>query len=323
MAFICLLSIVINREIVENPLRSASRLRYFLIAFLSYFSFFYLKRDYLNRKRISWLLHLLLGSTMIAAVVGVVAIYTRYNILKMEPACLGYRTCGLYNLSITYGYGLGLLMILLTGAVIQREYFKKWIHPWMLYGAWLFNIVAFWMTYTRGAWIGFLISTPFFLVKRGGKAIVFLVSSYLLGGILIFSFSEQARQQVFERKDSNSERLAFFKAALRASTEKPLWGYGYKNFEPYSREIRERYKIETSEDNLGHAHNNFLEHLASTGIIGLIAFLAFCFFWLKETYQREKFIFPFVLGFIVSGMTQYTFGDAENLFLILGIFSLF
>ena len=71
----------------------------------------------------------------------------------------------------------------------------------------------------------------------------------------------------------------------------------------------------------GHAHNNFLEHLASTGILGGLAFVLFCLLWMIDSYRRKdvigEIIFPVTISFMVSGMVQYTFGDGENLFLLM------
>lgn len=95
----------------------------------------------------------------------------------------------------------------------------------------------------------------------------------------------------------------------------------FPNFEPNVTAIKKRHAIERPGIG-GHAHNNFLEHLASTGFMGALAFLLFTLVWLWRTYQHQQLLFPFVVSFIVSGMTQYTFGDGENLFLIMSLFAL-
>ena len=144
---------------------------------------------------------------------------------------------------------------------------------------------------------------------------------FLLFG-LAFIFSQKVQDTILKRQASNQIRLTFFKTALKAVSERPLFGFGFKNFEPHTKLIKKRYNMKY-QNIPGHAHNNYLEHLASTGIIGFILMLCFCFRWIWETYRYQPLLFPFVMSFLVSGMTQYTFGDGENVFFILGIFSLF
>ncbi len=322
MAVICLLSVVFNTDIIERPLRHILKVKYFLIAFLSYFSFQYLKRDYLDKKKISWILNLFIIVTTIATISGVIASYTGFNFLKMKASCHEFRACGLYGMYMTYGYGIGFFMVLLTGAVIYREKLKEWISPWVLYSAWSINLVGLLLSYARGAWIGFLLAIPFFFFKRQKKAFILtgVVGFLAFGGVFIAS--QKVRDTVLKRQGSNEERLSFFQAAFKAASERPVLGYGYKNFELHSKVLKKRYNL-TWQEKRGHAHNNYLEHLASTGVTGLLSLLIFCALWLKETYQENEMIFPFVLSFLISGMTQYTFGDGENVFFLLGIFSLF
>jgi O-antigen ligase len=55
--------------------------------------------------------------------------------------------------------------------------------------------------------------------------------------------------------------------------------------------------------------------------------LVFVALWAKESWAAASWWgdlnFAFVASFFVSGMTQYTFGDGENLFLIMGIWAVF
>jgi O-antigen ligase len=97
-------------------------------------------------------------------------------------------------------------------------------------------------------------------------------------------------------------------------------------------ELKKRYGIERDPgfiDNggylRGHAHNNYLEALASTGIFGGLAFLAFCVYWTGEALRsRYAFIFvPLIAAFLVSGLFTNTFFDSEtlNCILLLYLFS--
>ena len=270
------ISVIFNLDIIENPWKNIFKLKYFVVAFLSYFSFQYLKRDFLDDKKIACALNLFIATATLATLSGLVASYTGFHPIKWEPACHASRNCGFYGMYMTYGHGIAFFMVLLTGAILHRDIFKRWVPNWVLYTAWAINLVGLLTSYTRGAWISTLVAIPFFFFKKNKKmfCLIFVFSCLVLGAG--FTGSQKIRNTFLKRETSNSQRLAFFSSALRAVYERPFWGYGYKNYEPHSKALKERYNIPWKNQS-GHAHNNFLEHLASTGTIGLIAFLLFVF----------------------------------------------
>lgn len=316
----CILSVLANWGEIERPLRNILKAKYFLIALLSYFSFGYFKRDFLNHQRTGVLLKLFLLATSVATISGIIALYTGFNPLKMKAACHPDRACGLYGMYMTYGYGISLVMILLTGMLLNLKLFSKWVARHWIFAAFTINMVGLVLSYARGAWLGYLMAVPFFFFKDHKKKFViacaagciFLGSSFLIPKV----------QDVFlKRYGSNDRRATLYKTALYALKEKPLFGHGYRNFEPKTKLLKQKYGLPYP-DHTGHAHNNIFEHFASTGAVGGLALLVFFSLWLAESYYKA-WLFSFVISFLVSGMVQYTFGDGENLFLILSIFSFF
>ena len=322
MLIICIASVLFNLDIIDKPFKNIFKTKYFLIAFLSFFSFQYMKKEFLDDNKIKLILRLFLLATSVATVSGLIGLWTGYNPLKMKPPCHPDRACGLYGMYMTYGYGMGFYTILVTGALIYYQELKKWIPLWALVIAFLLAHLGLYFSFARGAWIGYAIALPFFFFKKNKKRFLQIIAVLGILSISIFIGSEKVRNTFLNRKHSNLQRVSIFQAAYYATKERPLLGYGYRNFEPHSKKIKKRYSL--SYDYSGsHAHNNLLEHMASTGIIGLLSLLVFIFLWIRETYKDYPLIFPFVVSFFVSGMTQYTFGDGENLFLLMTIFSFF
>jgi len=70
----------------------------------------------------------------------------------------------------------------------------------------------------------------------------------------------------------------------------------------------------------GHAHNNFLQILANTGIIGSFFFIAWIVLWFFEMYKRKDIIaritLAFIVCFVVGGMTQSMICIAEHVFFV-------
>lgn len=316
------LSVFFNWGEIPKPLKPIISAKYFLIPLLGIFA--YRKMQWTD-KRIKVILNSLLIATSIATICGIIGLYTGFTPIKMKAACHDERACGLYGMYMTYGYGIGLFMVLMTGALLYREKLKHYIPTWLIYSAWVINFAGLYLSYARGAWLGFLAALPFFFIKKNKKIFVigFVVGAIALGALI--GMNSKVRGMFFERQGSNEQRLAFFETAYVAFKEKPLFGWGYKNFEPNVKPLKAKYDI-AFPDFQGHAHNNFLEHLASTGILGFLALIFFHIAWFKESLCSKRLIddisLPFVIALIVSGMTQVTLGDGENLFLIMTLWSL-
>ena len=320
----CLLSVFFNWQEMENPINNMLKTKYFLIGILSYFAFRN-AASFLTEKKIKFLISLFLIATSLASASGLIALATGFNPLKMQPACHPTRACGMNGMIMTYAYGINFFLVALVGALIHRNELKGYLPVRLATLALAINGIGLFFSYTRGAWIGFLTAIPFFFFKQNKKIflLAMLAGMLLLGGGLLTS--PKVRDTFFKRSGSNSQRIAFFRSALAAFGEKPWFGYGYHNFESNVLAIKARHSIPWP-DHAGHAHNNFLEHLAATGAPGAIAFILFCLSWIIDCWRRRdvlgKIIFPVTVSFVVSGAVQYTFGDGENLFLLMLLWAL-
>ena len=136
---------------------------------LSYFSFYYMKRDFLTDKKISWALNLFLIATTVATISGLIGVSIGFNPLKMKAACHETRACGLYGMYMTYGYGISLFMVLITGLLIKRKEIGKWTPTWLLASAWFINLIGLGMSLARGAWLGYFLTVPFLFLKTSKK----------------------------------------------------------------------------------------------------------------------------------------------------------
>ena len=326
----CVLAVVFNWSIMEKPFSHLLKSRYFLIGILSWFALKYCSREYLTVKKIRLLLSVFLFFTTLASLSGIVDVFVGFNPVKAlvtDKQCHPERACGLFGQWMSYAYGINFFVIIVTGLLLYQRELKPYINPKLVWVALVVNSLGLFFSYARGAWLGVLVGVPCFFYKKNKRIfLISLVTGFLLlgGGILLNSKVRETFLSV-KRMDSINQRISFFHAAVKAFEEKPFWGYGYRNFEPNVVSIKKRHGI-SFEHRSGHAHNNFLEHLASTGFFGSLSFLLFSLSWLVSCYRREDIVgrisFPVVVSFIVSGMFQYTFGDGENLFLLMLLWAL-
>ena len=326
----CILSVLYNWDIINAPFNHLFKSKYFLMGLLSWVALQYCYREYLTVKKIKLLLFLFLIFTTLASFSGIVELFLGFSPVKVlltSKQCHPERACGFFGHWMSYAYGINFFIIVIVGLLLHKKELKNYLNLKLVWIALIVNTLGLFFSYTRGAWIGVLVAIPFFFFKKNKNIFLMfaLGGCLLLGGGIVLNKKIRDTFMSVERKISIHQRISFFRAALKAFEERPLLGYGYRNFEPNSVDIKKRNGI-AFENRSGHAHNNFLEHLASTGFVGVVSFLIFSLLWLVSSYKREDVVgritFPVVISFIVSGMFQYTFGDGENVFFIMLLWAL-
>jgi O-antigen ligase len=322
---VAIISILLNHP--PATLKNILKLKYYLLAVLSIYPIKIFLLEKATEKQIKYLYNFALISTTIATTSGLIGLISGFNPLRMKEACHLTRACGMYGMYMTYGYGIALYSLLLVGLAVEKKILHKYFNSRWFYLCLVINIAGLFLSAARGGWIGFFLAIPFFWYLNNKKIFlkVFLMIVIVTGLAYFFIPKVYDVFHSSSRLQSNSIRISQYQAAWIAFKESPFFGIGFKNFEPQSTLIKIRNQI-PFESFQGHAHNNFLEVLASTGGIGFLTFFLFLFFWLKEILNSSRslkiLLLPFFVGFIVSGMFQNTFGDGENLFLIMIIYTL-
>ena len=317
------LSVFSNWNEMEEPNRNLFKVKYFLFALLSVFAYREVFKSYLDDKKKSFLVRLAIWVSIGATISGLIGLYTGYNPARMTEACSAVRSCGIVGI-MSYAHIMSLFMILLSGAILYREELKPYVGPRLLFFAWAINLVGLYFTFTRGAWLVFLTAFPFIFFKNNKKRFCLLMGLGILLGSILFAFFLDRRT---DSSESDKMRIAFFEASLRAFQEKPVFGWGHMNYRANVNKIKKRHDIAYSEPgDVGGAHNNYLGYLATTGIVGFMALFLWNLYWGLESFKGRNLMarlsFPFVIGFVVSGMTHDSFTDAENLFFILNVWAL-
>lgn len=188
----------------------------------------------------------------------------------------------------------------------------------------------------RGAWIGLIGGLLLLGMLRGIKTFFMVVVALGIGLTAVYKTQPYIRHRVSmvfkldtaKPINSPSERLLIWRTALKIAQEHPITGTGLDQFRKYAGEI-----ISTQippgdfRVTLCHAHSNPLQILATTGVIGFLAFL-----WLWVTVFREGFrllrrasreqslfiigVLSAVFAFHGEGLVEYTFGDSEIITLV-------
>lgn len=333
-ALLAVVSVIANREDMGG-LQNILKIKYLLIGAISVPAMTELVKNYLNEKRVKVLLNVFFVSTTIANLVGLYALVTGYNPLRMKAACHHGQACGMYGMTITYGYGVELLSLLFLGLFVYRKELSKYLNIKLLIIALIVSLLGLYFSFSRGALLGFIVAAPLLYYGKNKALMKKLIAASLAMVVILVSLialntgsSTFLSRYLLDFKDeSNMERVGQFKAAIYGFKEKPVWGLGFRNFEPHSLRLKKKYGGWDKYDFVGHAHNNFLEMLAGCGIIAFIFFLIFHFMTFKEIlafkHPAASIYLAFFFGFTFSGLFQSTIIDGENMFLIMGTYAIF
>jgi O-antigen ligase len=145
----------------------------------------------------------------------------------------------------------------------------------------LSSIYAIFISFSRASWLaGVLVLMMVFLRHPRVSLrlmLVVLPIGLLVTGTLFVNQLEFAGQRLYSPGSTQTalSRLPVLVAAYRMFEEKPIFGWGYDNFDRFDRTYQSRFAdlVNPDEKDLT-SHNTYLTILAEQGIVGLALFLA-------------------------------------------------
>lgn len=317
-ALIATASLLMNIELVPKPSKNFGRIKYYLFGFAGIYVFKYWLQESTDTMKRN-LTRVFFVSLIVA---GLYACW-EYFVLK-EP-----RVKSLTE-TMRYGYGSGMVLLSLLSALLHREKIRSWFDWKLAVPALLIGFLGMYLTFTRGALLGFICGLPFviyfFRAKLGlifaglaGAAVLTLVGFYLFG-----TGTHDSRFLSNKNLNSDVVRRSQWDAAVIAIKERPFFGYGLSNFHSQLKRIKHQYDLPKKEYDDAHAHNLFLEVGAGTGLIGLFVFISWIFVWAYESFRGDKvaraLVIPFGVAFVVSSQFEVTF-DANNASMIFFLYA--
>lgn len=197
------------------------------------------------------------------------------------------------------------------------------------------NMVALVLTKTRGALlglvIGLLVVTGLLIFKKEGRKIGLMLLGVLGAMVPIAIFLDRYRILVNHLTDTTTlSRLIIWKSAWLGFLKRPIGGWGFENFNApfnifYNPKLLAFSYSETFADK---AHNNFIELLATTGVVGLLAYLGLFVitgYSILKLYQSSKLTFferAFFIGLFIAYAISLCFLFDQLFTLVLFAFTL-
>jgi O-antigen ligase len=193
----------------------------------------------------------------------------------VRTAAEGARATGSLRAPSTYSTTLLFAGAIMLHTALSRK--VKGNKRFLLIGVFAACLMAVFFTFSRASWlaaaafmIGLMAVYPRYMTRL---AIILLPIVLILGGGLLadqFSFAN-------DRLDSNESafsRLPVMLASVRMFETKPVYGWGYGNFDIYDRQFQGRVGNLAVPRNDHASHNLYLTILSEQGFTGLALYLA-------------------------------------------------
>jgi O-antigen ligase len=198
---------------------------------------------------------------------------------------VGERTAGTFNDPDVFGTTVLLCgLLLLHGGLSTARRPLDRIWPLL---AFMWALLMVFLTFSRGNWLAGLLvlAGVLYLYRRyaiGVVGVSVLVLAVLLGSGMLTTQVELAQERLRseDAQESALVRLPVALAAVRMFEAEPLLGWGYGNFDRYSRPFQGRVGDVVSPEKPHASHNLFLTILAEQGIVGFVLFLGPTLVWL-------------------------------------------
>lgn len=232
----------------------------------------------------------------------------------------GYRVKGLHPSGITYAHALLFPLCLITAWGLSPGLLPR---QRLLAGVgWVCMLLALFFSLTRGVWVAYGVVLVLYGLVQGRRAMLAVVVGVAVCALLFVSAGQGVRERGLSIFDfeANIGRSQIWLANVDMIKERPLTGWGFGNYKQFRQAFYQRYP---RADTDAHAHNNFLQMWVDAGLLGLAAFLflvgsIIMTGWRAYTRQRTEPLKSLILGcwlglvgFLIGGLTQYNWGDAE------------
>lgn len=187
------------------------------------------------------------------------------------------RVVGLVNSSTYHAHAGAILLGLSLFYFVQNKMYKVRAN-WILAPLLFVFFCSFYLTYTRGAWLAFFAGVIVFVMLQGRKVFLIFVALMLLALPVTYTVGAQFKERIQQSVDPakmDMGRIGLFKAYFKVFNENRLFGSGYDGYKrdqslvPYAAA-----EGVVGDLQLSHAHNQYLQMAATTGVFGLIAFVA-------------------------------------------------
>lgn len=181
------------------------------------------------------------------------------------------------------------MVLAMTAIILLDDRFDKVVKRFALLG-FVASIIGLFGCFGRGAFlvsaVVALVYLSFYLRAHKKKAGIIILIVTLLGGALYQSPMYRERLSTtfnVTTNVSNVDRIWTWRSSLDMFKDHPVNGVGLGNWKYY---YNHGYKYKEESQNLPHAHSNYMQLLAETGLVGMAGMLLFYWASLLAPFKR-------------------------------------
>jgi O-antigen ligase len=232
----------------------------------------------------------------------------------------GFRARGFFSQSLTLAYVLGISMSMILPHI--RRVKEKHILGILL----VFGALGLFASLSRAPWFCIAIVAFIFGYQEFGKRALWGLIPAVGAFLGLFFFEQEFHKRIMDLFDfstsaSNGMRLDLWRGYWQVFLDHPVVGAGLFWGDEHLPSVFERLGI--NQPFVSHAHNNYIQALAGTGILGFICFVGFQFYFFKTArslYHQlagtsmgrlAQGVFLAQIFWQLGGLTECNFFDGE------------
>ena len=218
----------------------------------------------------------------------------------------------------------GLLLPVALVSLVVTLHRRK---PWM-FAAMLITTLALALTFTRSAWLGYLVAVFALLLLTRPRWTFYAAVGFLWLVILApLPLFGRMNSSFDMKEESNFDRLRMWQGGVEIIRDHPLLGVGPAN-------IKETYVLYRQHDaprfRVPHLHNNLVQLWAERGILALLAYFLLQALFLRQcarAWRGPNRMYAEIgvvvcVGLFFAGLFEFNFGDTEVFFIMLDLYAL-
>lgn len=338
-----LVSVLVHLDSYEAPIKDIKKLRHLILPFLVLIlpKIRHLITTEGNTFGKWWWIAMLFVAIAVT-LADMINLYTGFHpIFPVEGIARKSRLGGVFGMVMTYAYSMQFTILVVFGVVCLL--WRKEIVTTRFVGvisvlALIICGIGLFFSGSRGALLGCFVGAILLIAILRWK---WMMIGFGICFVLAVLASSIMDNRLLKPSSQESVRFSQWKTAAITGIKNPVIGIGYRQFEKQCRDLKIEYGfprdvtvfLPPSDESGGvrterdwkdaHAHNNYLEAFASTGILGLLALSGFLVCWLREVWSQPKtrLIFaPAISGFLVAGFFENSFTDSEVTVLVMSFY---
>lgn len=248
------------------------------------------------------------------------------------------RLGGFFGHSMPFAHTYSLAFLVASGYFLLNR--KSLSKSWQIWGGLglLCCFMALIFSYSRGIWLACVVAVFCTLVLSKNRSLFkATIVGVILGGIAfatVPNLQDRIATTAQQKVNGDNQRKVLYRANWLIFKDHPIVGIGYSYNRIKLREYYDRLGVPAGFFE-GHAHNQYVQWLSGTGILGLACYLWFVFLMLFQNYKLfcKTELSPergILLGtlmaqicFLIASLTEANFSIAKNRAMYLFVVALF